>query len=443
MGEAFVEVMTAEGPVRVARGVLAALSDRAEAGYRKIAWGGVEMGGILLGRRGEADGVVWVEEWVEASCEHEFGPSFHLSARDLEALTGQLAGLDGARVVGWFLTSSRDLSLTPEAVSVADRYFFGAWQVGLVLLRGRQTGTRFSMYRGGPGRRVGTAGLEVAAVLAEVSGGLEESGTSRTLGSEPGGSLAGLEAHPPTEEFYASVQHREAVAVLERGMRARRGLMLLVGEAGTGKTMVLEALMGRLRESHAQFSHIQNPKLTVEELFEVLAYDLQLQAGNTRKVAVLYALQQRALERAAGGQTLGILVDDAHLLSEALLLELELLENIETRQGKLLQVVLSGRPALHQVMAAPGLLGLRQRVALQARVGPLDREEAQGYMEHRARRLGWDPATLWEPGFGDDLYRLTQGVPRLMNTLCEQVGDAAERRGERVWTRALLREMAG
>ncbi|MBL8210406.1 MAG: AAA family ATPase [Bryobacterales bacterium] len=467
MANEMVTLATSGGAVRLPRALLTTLVENAEAGYRKMAWGGVELGGILLGKRGEGpEAAVTITEAPGSACEHEFGPSFHLSARDVEGLATQLAEVGAGKVVGYWLTSSRDLSLTAETAAILDRYFFQPWQVVLVLLRGRNVPTKVCVYRGGPGKRVGSAGMLVEEVLAAAEGE-EELGnlavaaatnapvaeTTPAAAAEAGpvseagatwGSLAGQGTRPPSNaSFYASVQHREAVAVLERGIRARRGVMLLVGEAGTGKTAVLEALRDRLAESHAELSVLRNPRLSVDELFEHLAYDLHLQATNTRKVAVLFALQQRAARLAEAGQTLAVLFDDAHLLDRELLLEIELLENIETRWGKLLQVVLSGRPELHKRLGESEHLGLRQRVSLQARVGPFDAAETRSYALHRFVLDGLQADQLWEPGFDAELFRLSQGLPRLINTLCDHVAEEAGRRGESRWTPALLREIAG
>ena len=456
MANEMVTLATSGGPVRLARALLTTLVENAEAGYRKMAWGGVELGGILLGKRGDGPAAaVTIAEAPGSACEHEFGPSFHLSARDVEGLATQLAEVGAGKVVGYWLTSSRDLSLTAETIAIIDRYFFQPWQVVLVLLRGRNVPTKVCVYRGGPGKRVGSAGMLVEEVLAAAEG--EELANAPLVEATPAPAQpssapeAGVPPSPglwrtgdacPTS-FFPSVQHREAVAVLERGIRARRGVMVLVGEAGTGKTAVLEALRDRLAESHAELSVLRNPRLSVDELFEHLAYDLHLQATNTRKVAVLFALQQRAARLADAGQTLAVLFDDAHLLDRELLLEIELLENIETRWGKLLQVVLSGRPELHKRLGESEHLGLRQRVSLQARVGPFDAAETRSYAMHRLGLDGLQADQLWEPGFDAELFRLSQGLPRLINTLCEHVGEEAGRRGESRWTRALLHEIAG
>src|SRR5258708_30744537 len=117
--------------------LLAELAEQAEAGYRRTPWGGPETGGLLLGTR-HGDRLV-VSESRPIACEHEFGPSFHLSPADHEALRSQLESIGRVRhveVLGWYHTTSRDLEMGPETRLLVDEYFHEPWQVALVIRRG-------------------------------------------------------------------------------------------------------------------------------------------------------------------------------------------------------------------------------------------------------------------------------------------------------------------
>src|SRR6185437_10917320 len=150
---------------------------------------------------------------------------------------------------------------------------------------------------------------------------------------------------PDPAFFFRSEQHEEALANLIYGVQSRKGFMVLTGEVGTGKTTMLECLRDFLRTQQIAYASLFNSRLTVDQFFEMLAYDLDLQCNRLSKTEVLLGLNCLLIERASAGRTTVLIVDEAHNLDWDVLEEIRLLGNLENRRGKLLQIIIAGRHA--------------------------------------------------------------------------------------------------
>lgn len=224
---------------------------------------------------------------------------------------------------------------------------------------------------------------------------------------------------PDPDFFYASPCHAEALASLEYGISGRKGFVMLVGDSGTGKTMLLECLSDRLTAAGIEYGFLFNSRLSRYELFELLALDFDLKPSSITKTSVLLALNDHLLQRADRGQITALLIDDAQKLSVDVLAEIELLSNLETRKGKLLQVVMAARPEFESRMNQPELAGLRQRFVLRPRLGALSVTETAEYIRVRLDRAGESGVAATLPT--DEIHRLSGGVPRLINAICGQL----------------------
>src|SRR6266853_220109 len=151
---------------------------------------------------------------------------------------------------------------------------------------------------------------------------------------------------PDPAFFYRSEQHEEALANLIYGVQSRKGFIVLTGEVGTGKTTMLECLRDFLESQYVEFAFIFNSRITSEQFFEMIAYDLDLRCERTSKTEVLFALNQLLLQQSQQGRTTVLIVDEAHNLEWEVLEEIRLLGNLENRRGKLLQIILAGQPEL-------------------------------------------------------------------------------------------------
>ena len=232
-------------------------------------------------------------------------------------------------------------------------------------------------------------------------------------------------SHPDAQFFYPSHQHREALAILFHRIRSHSGFLVLSGEPGTGKSIVLECLKDLLKSHATQFAVLLNSKINVAEFFELLAHDFRLPCANPTKTATLIALNEYLLERSRTGQTTALVVDSAEKLSTDVLEEIELLGNLENRAGRLLQVVFAAQPSFEERMDAPELRGLKQRL-WRARLEPLTATETAAYIEHRMVKASMSKAgacipTVFPPDVVAEIHRRTRGVPRQINTLCSRL----------------------
>ena len=226
---------------------------------------------------------------------------------------------------------------------------------------------------------------------------------------------------PDPSFLFRSSQHEEALANLIYGVQSRKGFVVLSGEVGTGKTTMLECLRDFLHSQQIAFASLFNSRLTVEQFFELLAYDLELQCNRHSKTEVLLALNTMLLERAAVGRTTVLIVDEAHNLEWDVLEEIRLLGNLENRRGKLLQIILAGQQELDRKMEAPEFRQLKQRIALRCTLRGFDENDAIAYINSRMARAGVQSQTVFSQALMDDIRVRTQGIPRLINAVCDNL----------------------
>src|SRR4051795_12456176 len=177
---------------------------------------------------------------------------------------------------------------------------------------------------------------------------------------------------PDPEFLYRSPQHEEALANLIYGVQSRKGFIVLTGEVGTGKTTMLECLRDFLGSNQIAFASLFNSRLTVEQFFEMLSYDLDLRCNRQSKTEVLLALNNLLLERAGAGRSTVLIVDEAHNLDWDVLEEIRLLGNLENRRGKLLQIILTGQQELDDKLERSEYRQLKQRISLRCALRGLD-----------------------------------------------------------------------
>ncbi|HXN45147.1 MAG TPA: AAA family ATPase [Bryobacteraceae bacterium] len=226
---------------------------------------------------------------------------------------------------------------------------------------------------------------------------------------------------PDPTFLYRSRQHEEALANLIYGVQSRKGFVVLTGEVGTGKTTLLECLQDFLAEHQFDFAFLFNSRLTVDQFFEMMAYDLDLQCEHRSKTEVLIALNQMLISNASLGRTTVLIVDEAHNLEWDVLEEIRLLGNLENRHGKLLQIVLAGQPEFDRKLDAPSLRQLKQRIVLRCMLQPLNLEDATEYIQARLEKAGMTDQTVFPPEVVAELHRRSQGIPRLINAVCDNL----------------------
>lgn len=249
---------------------------------------------------------------------------------------------------------------------------------------------------------------------------------------------------PNPRYLLLTATHREALANLEYGITARKGLTLLTGEAGTGKTtLVRRALAARASATGAQYVYLNNPALTRREFYEFLIaqFGLAPQLGES-KAQFLAALEQELRERHASGTTPVLVIDEAQSLPDDLLEEIRLLANIETDTDKLLPLVLAGQPELAARLNQPGLRQLKQRVALRCQIVPLTLPETAAYIAGRIRLAGGDAPSLMSRDAVVSVFEYSRGIPRTISVLCDNALMAAFAAGERPISPHIVRGVA-
>jgi general secretion pathway protein A len=491
-----IAVPSSFGAIHIQIALLAKLAEEANAGFARSPWGGVEFGGLLLGKKNPS--CLQINVFRSLVCEHQYGPAFHLSESDRRRLEAEVisATSEGDEVLGWYRTTCRELCLTKEDEELVQTYFAQGWQVSLLVHRGKKVAPRFGLFGRSEGKTLAEihsfAMEEIESLLVPSAENdvLRGQGTKRAVPASasqttPAETLAastvsvrrvyvelpGIELPSPTDtqecsesslastrsawsdafglsgepfssaqdtsKYFPSPQHCEALAALEYGIESRKGLVVITGENGVGKTLLLHCLADRLTHDGCEFARIFNARISPSELFETLAYELRFPHASG-KMSTLFALHEKALVCAEKGKTVAILIDDAHSLDPSVLEEIEALTNIEGRRGKLLQIVLAGRPQLDDKLDQVTLRGLRQRVALRAKLGPFTEDESLAYMRARFNACGGSIAKVMPQEVMYDIHRTSLGVARSINIICTLALESAAREGQAEVTTAIL-----
>jgi len=226
---------------------------------------------------------------------------------------------------------------------------------------------------------------------------------------------------PDPSFLYRSGQHEEVLATLVYGVQSRKGFIVLTGEVGTGKTTMLTCLQDHLTAHNTTFAFIFNSRLTTEQFFEMIAYDFELPCARNSKTEVLLALNSMLIQKANQNQTTVLIVDEAQNLEWEVLEEIRLLGNLETRRGKMLQIVLAGQPELDRKLERPEYRQLKQRIALRCHLQPFDAKETAQYIAARLARAGMREQTVFPPDVLAEIHCRTQGIPRLINSVCDNL----------------------
>jgi general secretion pathway protein A len=228
-----------------------------------------------------------------------------------------------------------------------------------------------------------------------------------------------FEISPDPSFFYGAAQHKEALTGLYYGVNAGKGFMVLTGEVGTGKTLVVRCLQDLLDKNRFVFAYVFNPRLSSTEFLSYIAEDLGLSPHPTQKSDLLIGLGRLLIERHRRGMTTMLVVEEAQHLSPVLLEEIRLLTNLETPHGKLLQILLVGQPELAKKLESPGLRQLKQRIALWFRLDVLSKDESSNYVQCRLKLAGNQNGEIFNAPALERIYCYSQGIPRLINTLCD------------------------
>ena len=225
---------------------------------------------------------------------------------------------------------------------------------------------------------------------------------------------------PDPRYLYLSQRHQEALAHLLYGVNGGGGFVLLTGEVGAGKTTVCRCLLEQIPAS-CDVAYIFNPKLTVGELLSTICieFGIAMPPGNISVKVFVDCINAYLLDAHARDRHTVLIIDEAQNLSAAVLEQMRLLTNLETNQRKLLQIILIGQPELAVMLERPDLRQLSQRIIARYHLGPLIKTEVAAYVRHRLGIAG-AKRQLFPAALMGRLYRLSGGVPRVINVLCDR-----------------------
>lgn len=236
---------------------------------------------------------------------------------------------------------------------------------------------------------------------------------------------------PNPRFIFLSNQHREAFAHLLYGINNRHGFIELIGEVGTGKTTVLRTLLDQLQKRNCRIALIFNPCMTAVELLRSIGQEFGLETRGLGSHDLLNNLNRFLLEENAGGRTVVLVIDEAQNLQPDVLEQLRLISNLETKNEKLIQIILAGQPELESVLQRHNLRQLNQRIAVRYRLGTMDRAETGAYIRHRLEIAGATTGVSFS-GLALSLIHLScHGAPRLINILCDRALLTAYANGRR------------
>ena len=246
---------------------------------------------------------------------------------------------------------------------------------------------------------------------------------------------------PDPRYLYFTPSHTEVMANLHYGIESGRGLIVVTGEVGTGKTTLLRWMMQRLDRT-VMVAYIFNPRLSVAEFYQYLATLFNIGEWEN-KSDLLIELGKVLESRHNRGLRTVLVVDEGHGLSTEVLEEIRLLCNFESDTAKHLQIVLTGQPELREVLNQPNLRQLKQRVALRCEITALPNvEETAQYISSRLKVAGAAKTDIFSPGAVDYIFRCSAGIPRNINNLCDNALLNGFASNATVISRAIIEEVA-
>ncbi|MBU0693994.1 MAG: AAA family ATPase [Candidatus Omnitrophica bacterium] len=218
--------------------------------------------------------------------------------------------------------------------------------------------------------------------------------------------------------FYESKSHKEALAALLFGIRERKGIILITGEVGTGKTTLCKTLLNRL-PPEVKTSLIFNPYFSEAQLLQAIVEDFSLESGKKSRLDMVKRLNTFLVDISLAGGNAVLIIDEAQNLTNRQLEQVRLLSNLETSNEKLLQIILVGQPELEEKLSQFRLRQIRQRIFVKHKLSPLEEKEVEDYISFRLKKTGKDGIKILPESF-KIIYEFSAGIPRLVNMLCDR-----------------------
>ena len=224
---------------------------------------------------------------------------------------------------------------------------------------------------------------------------------------------------PEPQFLYTNPGCRNAYAALRNGINSRKGLIVITGEIGTGKTTLLTTFLQNNLDPALQSAVILNPSFSFADLLRFALHDLGIPSSSDCEAELLERFNHYAAQETAKGYNVALFLDEAQTLSVEVLNKLLQLSNLASDEDKLIQLILIGQPELDQKLNQPKLLELKRRVSLHETLAPLTPEEVRGYIEFRLAKAGYQGKPVFGPAAVDKITLYSAGIPRLINIICD------------------------
>ena len=230
-----------------------------------------------------------------------------------------------------------------------------------------------------------------------------------------------FQLNPDPNFYFASKQHRRAKAYLEYGVSRNEGFIVITGEIGAGKTMVLRSLIETLNGSNVITGHLVTTQLGAEDTLRMVGAAFGFRVKDVPKSELLITLEAFLLSQASKGKRCLLVVDEAQNLTLRAIEELRMLSNFQFGNQALLQSFLVGQPEFREILQQPEMEQFRQRVAATCHIGPLDQDETKNYIVHRLKCAGSTDKPSFEPDAFEAIFKATKGIPRRINAVADRL----------------------
>ncbi len=230
-----------------------------------------------------------------------------------------------------------------------------------------------------------------------------------------------FQLNPDPAFYFASKQHRRAKAYLEYGVSRNEGFIVITGEIGAGKTMVLRSLIEGLHGSNVVTGHLVTTQLGAEDTLRMVGAAFGFRVKDVPKSELLITLEAFLISQASKGKRCLLVVDEAQNLTPRAVEELRMLSNFQFGNQALLQSFLVGQPEFREILQRPEMEQFRQRVAATCHIGPLSTDETRGYVEHRLKCAGATDKPSFEAGVFEAVRAASGGIPRRINAICDRL----------------------
>lgn len=225
---------------------------------------------------------------------------------------------------------------------------------------------------------------------------------------------------PDPRFLYLSPTHQEALQHLKYGVAEKKGFIVLVGEVGCGKTTLCRRFLNELDPAHYDTALILNPRVTETQMLKAILTELGETKFGRSQHDLVGQINRVLLERIEKGRDIVLIIDEAQNLKFDVLEQIRLLSNLETDKQKLLQIVLMGQPELKSVLAREELRQLRQRILVHYELHPLSQNDVQHYVQHRLTLAGGTGRPSFTRWALRSIHRISKGIPRIVNNLCDK-----------------------